>query len=126
MRTRLVAFPTIYIRGFQFSGPNDIVRAVKVVAGPSNSVVIDRQGMYWMTGKVSVVSIPEAYSLIDGLVFRYSSVEEHRRWLIGATLVNLPLLPRYDVRFHFGCMCHTVPDLNFVGVLRSRKQVVEA
>ena len=68
MRTRLVAFPTIYIRGFQFSGPNDIVRAVKVVAGPSNSVVIDRQGMYWMTGKVSVISILEACSLIDGLV----------------------------------------------------------
>ena len=24
-----------------------------VAAGPSNSVVIDRQGMYWMAGKVS-------------------------------------------------------------------------
>ncbi|CAL1714552.1 unnamed protein product [Somion occarium] len=34
-----------------FSGPNEILRAVKVVAGPSNSVVIDKQGMYWMTGK---------------------------------------------------------------------------
>ena len=25
----------------------------QVVAGPSNSVVIDKQGMYWMAGKVS-------------------------------------------------------------------------
>jgi hypothetical protein len=24
----------------------------QVVAGPSNSVVIDKQGMYWMSGKV--------------------------------------------------------------------------
>lgn len=24
----------------------------QVIAGPSNSVVIDKQGMYWMAGKV--------------------------------------------------------------------------
>jgi hypothetical protein len=28
-----------------------------VVAGPSNSVVIDKQGMYWMAGKVSYLRL---------------------------------------------------------------------
>lgn len=27
-----------------------------VVAGPSNSVVVDKQGMYWMAGKVCYAS----------------------------------------------------------------------
>lgn len=29
----------------------------KVAAGPSNTVVIDKQGMYWMAGKVRRISI---------------------------------------------------------------------
>jgi hypothetical protein len=29
----------------------------QVIAGPSNSVVIDKQGMYWMAGKVGLVSL---------------------------------------------------------------------
>jgi hypothetical protein len=29
----------------------------QVIAGPSNSVVIDKQGMYWMAGKVRLVSL---------------------------------------------------------------------
>ena len=37
----------------QFTGPNPTSMGRLVVAGPSNSVVIDRQGMYWMAGKVS-------------------------------------------------------------------------
>nr|GAT55086.1 predicted protein [Mycena chlorophos] len=34
-----------------FAGPNEHLRATIVCAGPSNSVVVDRQGMYWMAGK---------------------------------------------------------------------------
>lgn len=30
----------------------------QVIAGPSNSVVIDKQGMYWMAGKVGFMSFP--------------------------------------------------------------------
>ena len=37
----------------QFTGPNIPSMGRMVVAGPSNSVVIDKQGMYWMAGKVS-------------------------------------------------------------------------
>lgn len=37
----------------QFTGPNVSSMGRIVVAGPSNSVVIDKQGMYWMAGKVS-------------------------------------------------------------------------
>ena len=29
----------------------------QVIAGPSNSVVIDKNGMYWMAGKVQFVSL---------------------------------------------------------------------
>ena len=36
----------------QFAGPNEITMGAKVIAGPTNSVVIDKQGMYWMAGKV--------------------------------------------------------------------------
>ncbi|VDC05500.1 unnamed protein product [Peniophora sp. CBMAI 1063] len=35
----------------QFTGPNERTMGSKVIAGPSNSVVIDRQGMYFMAGK---------------------------------------------------------------------------
>ncbi|CDO70139.1 hypothetical protein BN946_scf184783.g23 [Trametes cinnabarina] len=35
----------------QFAGPNEITMGAFIVAGPSNSVVIDKQGMYWMAGK---------------------------------------------------------------------------
>ncbi|KAJ7623521.1 regulator of chromosome condensation 1/beta-lactamase-inhibitor protein II [Roridomyces roridus] len=34
-----------------FAGPNEQLMGALVAAGPSNSVVVDRQGMYWMTGK---------------------------------------------------------------------------
>ncbi|KAJ7173734.1 regulator of chromosome condensation 1/beta-lactamase-inhibitor protein II [Mycena filopes] len=34
-----------------FAGPNELLTGAYVTAGPSNSVVVDRQGMYWMTGK---------------------------------------------------------------------------
>ncbi|KAI6010409.1 hypothetical protein PISMIDRAFT_680523 [Pisolithus microcarpus 441] len=35
----------------QFTGPNEITMGAQVVAGPTNSVVIDKQRMYWMAGK---------------------------------------------------------------------------
>ncbi|KAF9060521.1 RCC1/BLIP-II [Rhodocollybia butyracea] len=35
----------------QFSGPNKATMGKAVVCGPSNTVVVDRQGMYWMAGK---------------------------------------------------------------------------
>ncbi|KAF9483052.1 RCC1/BLIP-II [Pholiota conissans] len=35
----------------QFAGPNEATMASGIVAGPSSSVVIDKQGMYWMAGK---------------------------------------------------------------------------
>ena len=39
----------------QFAGPNEMTMGSDIAAGPSNSVVIDKQGMYWMAGKASVV-----------------------------------------------------------------------
>ncbi|KAI0032961.1 RCC1/BLIP-II [Vararia minispora EC-137] len=35
----------------QFTGPNEKTMGMMIVAGPTNSVVIDKQGMYWMAGK---------------------------------------------------------------------------
>ncbi|TFY76178.1 hypothetical protein EWM64_g7829, partial [Hericium alpestre] len=35
----------------QFAGPQDMLMGAMIAAGPSNSVVVDRQGMYWMAGK---------------------------------------------------------------------------
>ncbi|KAF7309577.1 PHD-type domain-containing protein [Mycena indigotica] len=34
-----------------FAGNKELLRGAIVCAGPSNSVVVDRQGMYWMAGK---------------------------------------------------------------------------
>ncbi|KAH9941975.1 RCC1/BLIP-II [Amylocystis lapponica] len=35
----------------QFAGPHELTMGAEVVAGPSNTVVIDKQRMYWMAGK---------------------------------------------------------------------------
>ncbi|THH33373.1 hypothetical protein EUX98_g865 [Antrodiella citrinella] len=35
----------------QFSGPNEITMGLHIAAGPSNSVVIDKQNMFFMAGK---------------------------------------------------------------------------
>jgi alpha-tubulin suppressor-like RCC1 family protein len=35
----------------QFTGPNPTTMATRVTAGPTNSVVVDKQMMYWMAGK---------------------------------------------------------------------------
>ncbi|EIM79311.1 RCC1/BLIP-II [Stereum hirsutum FP-91666 SS1] len=35
----------------QFAGPREMMMGAMVAAGPSNSVVVDRQQMYWMAGK---------------------------------------------------------------------------
>ncbi|KAH9847327.1 RCC1/BLIP-II [Lenzites betulinus] len=34
-----------------FAGPNELTMGAQIVAGPSNSVVIDKQNMYYMAGK---------------------------------------------------------------------------
>jgi len=34
-----------------FAGPNVVTMGATVTAGPSNTAVIDKQGMYWMAGK---------------------------------------------------------------------------
>ncbi|KAH7919448.1 RCC1/BLIP-II [Leucogyrophana mollusca] len=35
----------------QFAGPNEATMAAQIIAGPSNTAVIDNQRMYWMAGK---------------------------------------------------------------------------
>ncbi|KAG6867701.1 hypothetical protein C0993_012151 [Termitomyces sp. T159_Od127] len=35
----------------QFAGPSSATTGAIIAAGPSNSVVVDKQGMYWMAGK---------------------------------------------------------------------------
>ncbi|KAF9563560.1 RCC1/BLIP-II [Agrocybe pediades] len=35
----------------QFAGPNENTMGLDIVAGPSSSVVVDKQKMYWMAGK---------------------------------------------------------------------------
>ncbi|KII83393.1 hypothetical protein PLICRDRAFT_180473 [Plicaturopsis crispa FD-325 SS-3] len=35
----------------QFAGPNEATMGRLITAGPSNTVVVDKQGMYWMAGK---------------------------------------------------------------------------
>jgi len=35
----------------QFAGGNPSAMASHIAAGPTNSVVIDQMGMYWMAGK---------------------------------------------------------------------------
>ena len=47
-----------------------------IAAGPSNSVVIDKQGMYWMAGKV----LPfEVFFMVPGCANAHFSVEEQWR-----------------------------------------------
>lgn len=50
----------------QFAGPNELTMARAIAAGPTNSVVIDKQGMYWMAGKVSCHDIiPFSFSSLS-------------------------------------------------------------
>lgn len=39
----------------QFAGPNKPTTAEDISAGPTSTVVIDRQRMYWLAGKVSAL-----------------------------------------------------------------------
>lgn len=41
----------------QFAGPSEATMAQGIAAGPSSSVVIDKQGMYWMAGKVRMSNL---------------------------------------------------------------------
>ena len=42
---------------FQFAGPKEISMGSLVTAGPTNSVVVDKQGVYYMAGKVDISSL---------------------------------------------------------------------
>lgn len=50
----------------------------KVAAGPSNSEVVDKQGMYWMTGKVRAMSPLRVYVVLMDVY----TVEEQRGRLV--------------------------------------------
>ena len=64
---------------WQFAGPNKQYLGSKVSAGPSNSVVIDRQGMYYVAGKVSFG--PPLSLMCHRLCFPPSFlVEKYWRW----------------------------------------------
>lgn len=39
----------------QFAGPNEPTMGRAIAAGPTNSIVVDKQGMFWMAGKVSLI-----------------------------------------------------------------------
>jgi hypothetical protein len=64
------------MRCLQFAGPHKQFLGAKVAAGPSNSVVIDRQGMYYVAGKVRFrARFCRLYALIMRVL-----VEKHGRW----------------------------------------------
>ena len=46
----------------QFAGPNEPTMGREIAAGPTNSIVVDRQGMFWMAGKVSRCILTSGYS----------------------------------------------------------------
>lgn len=48
----LLRYAAVLMWCLQFAGPHKQFLGAKVFAGPTNSVVIDRQGMYYMAGKV--------------------------------------------------------------------------
>lgn len=51
----------------------------EVIAGPSNSVVIDKQRMYWMAGKVCPRFRLASPTLTHRLLIK---VEEYWRWYV--------------------------------------------
>jgi hypothetical protein len=50
------------VQDLQFAGPNEATMGAQICAGPTSSVVIDRQGMYWLAGKVGVMSTSVEWS----------------------------------------------------------------
>ena len=48
----------------------------QVIAGPSNSVVIDKNGMYWMAGKVQLVSLLVIICISDMMVPQWKNSGE--------------------------------------------------
>ena len=61
----------------------------KVIAGPSNSVVIDRQGMYFMAGKVR-----HALQLLC-LKTQFRIVQEYWRWFAPRSHEHCWMLTRF-------------------------------
>jgi hypothetical protein len=80
------------VQDLQFAGPNEATMGAQICAGPTSSVVIDRQGMYWLAGKVSTLS--DSLSGRDPIV---GSVEEYWRRIWWSTLVFVPIRARYHV-----------------------------
>lgn len=54
-----------------------------VAAGPTNSVVVDKQGLYYMAGKVRLR--PRSFHLFGNLILGESLVEEQWRGWVKAT-----------------------------------------
>lgn len=52
----------------QFAGPNELLRASLVAAGPTNSVVVDKQQMYYIAGKASI-TFPLVYQILIPALF---------------------------------------------------------
>ena len=48
----VIILVSLFIVPIQFAGPNAATMGADVIAGPTNTVVIDKQHMYWMAGKV--------------------------------------------------------------------------
>ena len=71
----------------QFSGSNG---AVYVAAGPTNSVVVDKQHMYFMAGKVCRLPSAPNPSLLT-----FMSVEKQRGGLFRFAMVHVPLYARH-------------------------------
>jgi hypothetical protein len=63
----------------QFAGPQKQYLGAKVAAGSSSSVVIDRQGMYYVAGKVGFVISLYDRCATNSAFFLYI-VEEYGRW----------------------------------------------
>jgi len=65
---------------WQFAGPHKQYLGAKVVAGSSSSVVIDRQGMYYVAGKVRFLASRFMLIYVTDDAFLSFLVEEYGRW----------------------------------------------
>lgn len=80
-----------HISPSQFAQNNELTRAVHISAGPSNSVVIDRQKMYWMAGKwkTSGEGVSLCFPPLTKKQCLNSFTSHHRLWWIPLLLFSL-------------------------------------
>ena len=115
----------------QFAGPNDAQMGAKVIAGPTNSVVIDKQGMYWMAGKVRALSVPTRFHALTD----WRAVEEQWRGYVSVSCLHFSWLPIWRLlgsagspystfRFMQDIMCVVRPSkrLNLIGTQGMQNQ----